>query len=97
MDTTVNRLMKCGLALAIIPAALFFPAVAFLAVCPPSYGKSAMTILAIGFIGSWATAIALSLRALILHSRDRATIVAAWCGITISAVGLAYAVYGIAK
>lgn len=39
-----------GLLIAAIPALLFFPAVAFLTVCPPKYGLLGMTTMGVGFL-----------------------------------------------
>jgi uncharacterized membrane protein len=89
--------MRLGLALAFIPAVLFFPAVAFLTVCPPAYGRLAMVIFSTGFICSWIAAIASLVRARGVRPHDGPTLVALWLGVAISVSGLALTIYGISK
>ncbi len=45
-----RRRLRNGILLAFVPAFLFLPATAFLTVCPPDYGPTAMKDLAVGFI-----------------------------------------------
>jgi len=57
MDTTRRAaLLKRGLALALIPAVIFVPVVAFFSVCPPSFGLMGARIALILFLASdiWA-------------------------------------------
>jgi hypothetical protein len=92
-----KQLLKLGLAFAMVPAALFFPAVAALTVCPPSYGPALMTTLAIGFICSWSFAIVLLSKARMLSHDDLAVLAFLWVGIAISALGISFTIWAFAR
>lgn len=49
--------MRRGLVAALLPAALFLPAVGLLTVCPPRYGVAAMQVIGAAFLFTevWAT------------------------------------------
>jgi hypothetical protein len=97
MQPARYRALKWGMALAAIPAVLFFPAFAALSICPPSYGPMVMKVLIVVFLFSWSFAIGFLLRARNLNSGDMAVITAAWMGISVSAVGIAFTVFAITR
>ena len=53
MDAIQRKLnLVQGIALAGIPAVLFFPAVALLTICPSGYAETIMAVILLGFDGS---------------------------------------------
>ncbi len=92
-----NRLLVPGLLLAATPTGLFFPALAFLTVCPPSYGPAVMKGLAVAFCISWGFAIVLLIKWRLLGSDSLTAATLAWVGIAVSVSGIAFTVWLLAK
>jgi hypothetical protein len=94
-DATLKHLLAWGLGLATAPAILFFPAVAFLTVCPPSYGRVATMTLSAVFVITWLITITVLVRVRRLGSRDAAISAGVWPGIGLSTLGVAFTIYGV--
>ena len=97
MSDQAKPLILQGLTLAIVPALLLFPALAFLTVCPPIYGKTPMMALSFAFGCSWVAAIATLWKLKHRCAHDGAALVAIWIGIPLSVAGLALIIYGSTK
>lgn len=97
MSDPAKPLIIQGLTLAIVPALLVFPALAFLTMCPPRYGKPIIMALSFAFACSWVAAIAKFWRLRHLYARDGAALVSMWTGIPLALAGLALIIYGFIK
>ena len=97
LELSRNRFFVWGLALAVIPVLLSYPAIAFLAVCPPSYGPMLMTIVAIAFCVSWGVAIVMLAKARPLYINNLAAMIILWGGIVISISGSVFTTWLLAK